>query len=89
MNILKINNLKINNGINIMNILGHKFKFLMRSPADISSDYVCVKCNCHINIQDEEYGGGLYMWIPNKNTLRHHFGRLISCDECIIKNIIE
>lgn len=72
-----------------MKILGHDFKFLGRGIGDFSTDYMCINCKCCANKQDEEYGGMMYMWIPYKNTSRHHFGKFISCNEYIIKNIIE
>lgn len=72
-----------------MNILGHEFEFLERNYSDTANEYICKKCNCYAAQYDLEYSGFLYMWVSFGYMKCHHYASLVSCDELIIKNIVE
>lgn len=66
-----------------MNILGHKFRFIQNgNDGNDVVQFICDKCKVDV---DKWSSGEIKIW---HNKIRG-YSDLISCDEIIIKNIIE
>lgn len=66
------------------NYLGHDFVLINYFDTHYNKIYTCSKCNCEV-----AYYPSLNQY-KVKGTLSHYFFyNVISCDEMIIKNIIE
>lgn len=66
----------------IFNYLGHEFKLISQSLTRTNA-YICIKCKCEI---DHFLSGKIVFWRKNG---RYSEILEISCNEYLIKNIIE
>lgn len=65
-----------------MNLLNHEFELI---GEDSNANYICAKCGCDIDMFGYKTERRAMMW----DKLIGWHVELITCDEFIIKNIIE
>ncbi len=70
--------------------LGHKFDTIPVSASDIAPAYRCIRCKCAAySYTNHETYSNMQLFIIDEENFRPDNKLIISCDEFIIKNIIE